>query len=238
MSINKIVTLTVAGVASVGAMTAVLAGGPEYAVPSYAGFYIEGNLGYAYRPWQNNVPTIFGLANQLGILSSTSNINGGFTGGADIGYQFNQFFAIEGGWNYLPKVSGTVGADLVGVTPVSLSITSGLAYAAFKGTAPIYNNTYIFGKLGAVYTYNSSNVRLPSTNIINNVTTGVVPTTTTQSNYWNPMLAAGIQYYFTPSWSVNVQYAYIPGFQQSSSSRFITPESQLITAGLGYKFLM
>lgn len=229
MSVNKVITLTVAGIASVGAMTAAVAGGPEYAVPSYAGVYVEGNLGYAYRPWENNVTTIFGLGNQVGVLSSTSNVNGGFTAGADIGYQFNQFFSVEAGWYYLPKISGKFGANIAGVTPISVDVTSGLAYAAFKGTAPIYNNTYIFGKLGAAYTYNDANVRIPASS-------GTA--TTTQSNFWNPMLAAGIQYYFTPSWSVNVQYAYIPGYQQSSSSRFLAPESQLITAGLGYKFLM
>lgn len=227
MSVNKIVTLTVAGIASVGAMTAALAGGVEYVTPSYAGFYIEANLGYAYRPWQDEVTNTLGAFNS--VLTFNSNANGGFTAGADLGYQFNQFVSIEGGWYYLPKVSATVNSDSSLSDNSSVSISSGLAYAAFKGTAPVYNNTYIFGKLGAAYTYNNSTQNL-STSDGNGMTT--------QSNYWNPMLAAGIQYYFTPSWSVNVQYAYIPGYQLSSSSRFTAPESQLITAGLGYKFLM
>src|SRR3990167_10365521 len=101
MLVKKLLTLTVVGIASVAATTVVLAGGPEYAVPSYAGFYIEGNAGYAYRPWQNDVTTLYGFFNQVGAVSSGSNSNGGFTGGADLGYQFNQFVSIEGGWYYL-----------------------------------------------------------------------------------------------------------------------------------------
>src|SRR5690606_2443595 len=135
----------------------------------------------------------------------------------------------------LPKVTGSLGGTFQGidVPNSSFSISGGLAYAAFKGTAPIYDNTYIFGKLGAAYTYNTASTGgagFPSSSLNGSLTN--------QSNFWNPMFAAGIQYYFTPNWSVNVQYAYIPGYTRASSSRFIAPESQLVTAGLGYKMLM
>lgn len=231
MSFKKLAVVA-AGVTAIALTANVVAGGPEeqYTTPSYAGVYVELNAGYAYRPWVNNVTNDFGAANLLGGLTGVSNGNGGFTGGADLGYQFNQFLAIEGGWYYLPQVSGTFAASLLGASAPSVNVSSGVAYAALKGNAPIANNTYLFGKIGAAYTYNSaSNPGLVRTDV-----SGL----TTNSNYWNPMFATGIQYYFTPSWSVNVQYAYIPGFEVSSSNRFIAPESQLITAGFGYKFLM
>lgn len=233
MSIKKMLVLAAAGLSATVA-TAAMAGGPEVAyAPSYAGLYIEGNVGYAYRPWQNNVTTTYGAANLLGFLSSTSNINGGFTGGADLGYQFNQFFSIEGGWYYLPKASatspGVISTSPLTVAIVANNITGGIAYAAVKGTAPVYENLYIFGKLGAAYTYNHASVDFVSSNVAG---------FTSNSNYWNPLLAAGIQYYFTPNWSVNAQYTYVPGYDSSSANRFITPAAQLITAGIGYKFLM
>lgn len=235
MSVNKLLTLTAVSLASLGVATAALAGGPEYApAPSYAGIYLEGNVGYAARNWLKSTPTPFGALNLVpGVLSSTSNARGGFTGGVDVGYQFNQYFSVEAGWMYLPQVKGTI--NLGGsIAPFQAKVSSGLAYGAFKMSAPVYENTYIFGKLGAGYVYNrAKGLPAGTTFTSTNGTAGV-----TRSNYWNPLWAAGVQYYFNPSLSVNFQYMNIGGYSKASSKNFAAPSTNLFTVGVGYKFLM
>ncbi|WP_457766538.1 outer membrane beta-barrel protein [Coxiella burnetii] len=231
MSVKKLVTLATLTMASVGVTSAALAGGPDYVpAPSYAGVYLEGNLGYAYRPWRKDATTVVGLAKQARLLGSSSRGNGGFTFGADLGYQFNQYFAVEGGWFYLPKVKFTTTDVVNGLAAGTYTVKSGMAYAALKGMAPVYENTYVFGKLGVAYTYNRANAGLP---------TNKIPATFgSRSRFWNPLFAAGVQYYFTPNWSVNAQYTFVPGYRNASSKRFVAPVTHLFTVGLGYKFLM
>ena len=231
MSVKKLVTLATLSIASVGVTSAALAGGPGYVSAlssSYSGVYLESNLGYAYRPWRKNATIPVGnVAKQIGVLKNSSRGNGGFTVGTDLGYQFNQYFAVEGGWYYLPKLRFTT----IHHAPrtISYTIKSGMAYAALKGIAPVYENTYVFGKLGVAYTYNQANPGIP---------TAKVPVTlVSRSDFWNPLLAAGVQYYFTPNWSANTQYTFIPGCRHNSR-RFAVPATNLFTVGLSYKFLM
>lgn len=232
MSVKKIVTLATAGIASVGVTSATLAGSADYMpTPSYSGVYVEGNLGYACRSWLKDASTIVGFAKETAVLGSTARGNGGFTFGNDLGYQFSQYFAIEGGWYYLPKLKFTTNIKISSLVPGSYNIKSGMAYGVFKGMAPVYTNTYVFGKLGIAYTYNRSSAALPTLKPPFNVTS--------RSNFWNPLFAAGVQYYFIPNCSVNAQYAFVPGYRGASFSRFSTvPVVHLFTVGLGYKFLM
>lgn len=232
MSVKKIVTLATAGIASVGVASAILAGGSDYVpTPSYAGIYAEGNLGYAYHSWLKDASTIVGFAKQTAVLGSASRGNGGFTVGGDLGYQFNQYLAVEGGWYYLPKLKFTTNIKISSLAPGTYNVKSGIAYGAFKGMAPVYINTYVFGKLGVAYAYNQSSAALPTLKPPFNVTS--------RSNFWNPLFAAGVQYCFTPNCSVNAQYNFVPGYRGASYSRFSTvPVMHLFTIGLGYKFLM
>ncbi|WP_267256289.1 outer membrane beta-barrel protein [Coxiella endosymbiont of Ornithodoros maritimus] len=235
MSVKKLVTLATLSMASVGVTSAALAGGPDY-VPasSYAGVYLEGNLGYAYRPWRRDASTVVGILKQLELLGSSSRGNGGFTFAADLGYQFNQYFTVEGGWFYLPKMKFTTTSTSTGVVdnlPTgTYTVKSGMAYATLKGIVPVYENTYVFGKLGVAYIYNQADVGLPT----NKIPAAFV----SRSRFWNPLFAAGVQYCFTPNWSVNTQYTFVPGYRNASSKRFVAPVTHLFTVGLGYKFLM
>ena len=224
MAIKKLLVAAATGIAA-ASTTIVIAGGAEYVpMPTYAGVYIEANAGYTTRDWEQDVSTVYGASSNISNnLTSPSNINGGFTGGGDIGYQFNEYWSIEGGWFYLPTVQGTVGN-----TPST--VNTGLAYGAIKGNIPVYENTYIYGKLGGGYTYNRTrNTTFPSTD----QATGV-----SVSKYWNPVFAVGIQYYFTPNWSANFQYFYDPGYHNSSSTNYFAPLANMFTAGVGYKFLV
>lgn len=206
------------------------------------GFYVEGNVGYANHPWQNDRTTTVGLENQLGVLTGLSNINGGAIGGVDVGYQFTRYVALEGGWSYIPSASYNRIRTVVlpvGQTSFTLpqglqvNINSGLAYFAGKGTVPLYGALDAFGKLGVAYAYNHVNVNVPAS-LVNSPTAY----TTNHSNFVNPLWGFGLQYAALKNWSVNVQYDYVPGYREASSTHFITPDIQLITFGLGYKFFV
>ncbi len=204
------------------------------------GFYIEGNVGYANHPWKNDRTTTVGLENQLGVLTNLSNINGGAIGGVDAGYQFTRYLALEGGWSYIPEASYSryrtvtlpVGQSTFTLPEgLQVNINSGVGYIAGKGSVPIYDKLDAFGKLGAAYVYNNANVSVPAS-LVNSP----IVYTSSHSNFWSPLFAFGLQYSTPQNWSVNVQYDYIPGYREASANHFITPDIQLITFGLGYKF--
>ncbi|QHG92476.1 hypothetical protein EGQ50_01785 [Coxiella endosymbiont of Amblyomma sculptum] len=230
MLIKKLITFATAGVAGFGVASIAVAGGPDYvpvpSSPNYTGIYIEGNAGYVYHPWSSDATTVPGILKDFALISSSSKGDGGSTFGGDLGYQFNQNLALEGGWFYLPKAAFTT------VDPGTFTIKGGVAYTALKGMAPVYENACVFGKLGVSYTYNWSSIALASSDL--NSTTNV----SSCSNYWNPLFAAGMQYYLSPNWSVSAQYTFVPGYRNASSDRFVTPVAHLVTIDIGYKFLI
>lgn len=206
------------------------------------GIYVEGNVGYANHPYTNDRTTTPGLENQLGILTHLSNINGGPIGGVDVGYQFTRYLAIEGGWSYIPT-AGYNRFETVQL-PVAQStftlpkgkqvyIKSGIAYIVAKGSVPIYGNLDAFGKVGTAYAYNHVNTNIPAS-LVNSPTARTI----NHSNFWNGFFGFGLQYALPKNLSINVQYDFVPGYRDASANHFITPDIQLITFGLGYKFFM
>lgn len=206
------------------------------------GIYIEGNVGYANHPWISDRTPTSGLENQLGVLTNLSNINGGAVGGVDLGYQFTRYLALEGGWSYIPTASynrsRTVTLPVAQTTFIlpqglQVNINSGLAYIAAKGNIPIYDRLDAFGKLGAAYAYNHTNVNIPAS-LVNSPTVH----TSNQSNFWNALFGFGLEYSTVNNILFNIQYDYVPGYRQASANHFITPDIQLVTFGLGYKFFV
>ena len=206
----------------------------------YRGIYVEGNVGYAGHPWTRNRTTTVGLENQLGVLTNLSHINGGTIGGADAGFQYNRYFAVEGGWFYVPQAGynrvRTVTLPVAQTTftlpeGAQVNIKSGLAYVAVKGTMPVYQKLDAFAKIGAGYAYNETNRDIPAS-LVNSPTVHV----TDHSNFWNPLFAFGLQYSLPANFTMNAQYDYVPGYSKASADHFITPAIQLATFGLGYKF--
>jgi len=222
--------VALSGVFASGAM----AGGQEVILPTYSGIYLEVNLGYAHIDWRNYA---LGIPNFGGPLStSISNTLGGFSAGANIGYQFNEYWAFEAGWYYLPKVRGTTPTP-PSVSPfVDVKATAWFAYFAGKLMLPIYQDTYIFAKIGGAY----RETRLSAdAAFLNPVTGQPLPI---RGRYWVPLFGAGIQYYITPNWSLNAQYVRIPGYQRAiaatTRNRLNVPAANILTAGVGYKFLI
>lgn len=234
--------LTTSFILSTLSLTSAFAGTMGPIIENNRAIYVEGNVGYANHPWANNRTTTVGLENQLGVLTNLSNINSGVTGGVDGGIQFTKFLALEGGWYYLPTASynrdRTVTLPVAQTTftlpqGVQVDINSGLAYIAMKGMVPVYNRLEAFGKLGAGYAYNHTNIPVPASQVSS-------PTvyTSNHSNFWNALFAAGLQYTAPQNLTFNVQYTYVPGYSQASTDHFITPAIQLVTFGLGYKFFV
>lgn len=133
MSVKKLLVLSAAGLASVAAVAA-FAGGPDVApapvpAPSYQGFYVQGDVGYAYTPWQN----LFGA----GTFSENF-----FAVGGDIGYQWSRYLAVEFGgfWHNNTTFAG-------------VTLSDWFLFSALKLMAPLpwIDGVDIYGKAGAAY---------------------------------------------------------------------------------------
>lgn len=198
-----------------------LAGNGEY-LPSEEGFYGEIDFGTAYRSWLNDVTTLPGDLSRTGMVLASTRGNEGYAGGMVLGYQFSQNLSLEGIGFYLPRASFKFDSS---ANVPNLNINSFLYCASLRIRAQVTENTYIFGKLGAAYTYNKSNNAIASSDL---------STDTQKSAFWNPLFDTGIELYVSPSWSINVQYMYIPGFHKASSNGFPAPDTQLLTVGIGY----
>jgi opacity protein-like surface antigen len=208
-------------------ITAVMAGGPEVTPPIYSGIYLEGDVGYASIDWRD-----FGLGPAIffGGTGSTNTINtqGGFTYGFDLGYEFeDRYFSLEIGWLDLPIARGTQAG-------VAATAVDGSVYGDAKFSIPVFSDTlYLFSKVGAVYRY---------TRLTANTTT-VFDGTQLPINgrFWTVLFAVGTQYYFLPNWSVHVQYIREPGYYNSippfTTILLNVPPANIVTAGIGYKFL-
>ncbi len=210
----KKIAFSAAVVFSIASMNCAFAGGPDVAPDAtpvtYSGVYLEGLAGYDFRDWGK-------VADFTGI--STSNETGGFSGGFDLGYQFNQYFSLEAGWLYLPQLKETLGNN-------TDKISNWAAYGGFKVQAPILvNRLYAFAKLAAAYNY----AKASGNNVVGVNYNG-------NNNYWTPLYAFGLQYYFNENLSIGGEYVNIPGLEKINTASKRTPNSNIILFTLGYKF--
>lgn len=211
-----------------------LAGGVE--TPSSAGFYLEGNVGFSFRNWRDDGLFQDYLVSAQGgpVFGSMSNDQNGATAGADLGYQFNDFVALETGWYYLPTLDYTVPLGNTVDVGNTLSIFSWLFYLGGKLMVPIYPNTFVFGKIAVAYITNRASFSGEFSNAVSAVQ---LPT---NGNYWAPLFATGIEYNFRWHWLVNAQYIFVKDFYHTplggSPNRIPSPNTNLFTVGIGYKF--
>lgn len=216
-------------------LTTAIAGGIEY--PSAAGFYIEVNGGYSYRNWRDDglFQNYVTLA-QLGIIpGSFSNGQNGLTVGADLGYQVNDFIALETGWYDLPQMRYTVATGNVVHAGNNILVQSWLFYFGGKLMVPIYRQKlFLFGKLAAAYLHNQASYTVALSNVVNGLN---LPTS---GNFWAPLFAAGVQYDITWSWAINMQYLFVEGNSHtpygSLPTTLASPDTNLFTIGVAYKF--
>lgn len=182
---------------------------------TYSGTYLEGNVGYASRDWG---PTVAGL-NQSGL--TWSNKDGGVVAGVTVGQQFNKYIALEAGWEYLPEVKLTFFGTLTD------KVNSWMAYTGPKLMIPLFRSAFLFVKGGVSYVYNKNHPPIAVSSQF----------AATKSNYWSGFVGAGLQYYFTPSFSASLQAAYVPGYN-GSAQKFRVPATYYYVGVLGYKFMV
>jgi len=174
--------------------------------------YVDVNTGYASINWKDFSPTRN--------FNFTNNASGGFTIGADTGYQYNRYFAFELGWYYLPQ------AGFNTLNNIHFKVQSWLAYFGFSLSAPLSQHFSFFVKLALAYRnleFQSSPVSVPPDG---------------RHNLWRPLAAVGWRCYFGPNWSILMQYMYLPGRNSSSSApgAAVSPVANVITLGYSYRF--
>lgn len=243
MSVKKLLILTAAGIASVGA-TAVMAGGPDMMAPpapveSY--FYVEGNIGYAFQNYSyqadndSGLPLLFPVTGVQG--PQGNGVTGGLVYGADFGYMFNQYIGLELGWTYLPRFNGvpvTSGA----IPTLGLSLrNAGAAWFVSKLVAPLTESFNAFFKAGVSYKYGSL--------VFNQFQPAAVPSLpSVHIEEWRPVFGAGVAYNFAEDWMASLSWMHIMGgrsYSPRSTSRYVsvvTPASDLLMLSIGYKFVI
>ena len=221
------------------ATTAAIAGGPDRlgmaAQPRFQNsLYLEGHLGYAVSDWSDfNANTLIG-ASGASNYTPTSNGNGGFTGGLDLGYNFTHNIALESGWFYLPTVNVAGTGNAIGGQTIPGSSTGDVAswalYLAAKLSVPVMDSLGLYGKLGVSYRH------LTYSGI-----SSLLSTVSGTGYYWSPIFAAGLEYTLN-TWLFGAQYAYIPAESGTNNANATygapdaAPQANLITAFVGYKF--
>jgi len=143
-----------------------------------AGVYISGNLGYG--DVDVKLPSVPGAS-----LSKR-----GFAWSTAVGYQFNQYIAVEGGYIQFAdlKARATANSD-------SLTITTDAVDLAVKGIYPINDQFSVFGKAGAAYLSHKGVLTANSMTI----------TVRDSEHRIVPLLGVGASYSITQNWAVDVQ---------------------------------
>lgn len=184
-----------------------------------SGIFVSGNLGYGSigvkksnfnDPITNAAPTKFS--------------NTGLAWAANLGYQFNRYFAVEAG--YLDfggdKVTGTYNGN-----SLTQKDTFGGFNATLKGILPINNQFNVFAKAGMIDMHwheSGSN----STNILNGV--GSVSKLV-------PLLSIGAAYNVNSNVALTLQDAYSFKTKFHKDGNPVTmPAANAILAGVSYKF--
>jgi OOP family OmpA-OmpF porin len=142
------------------------------------------------------------------------NITGGkakgkFGGKVYVGYEFNQHFALEAGYNYLNKAKTT---DNSKVTVRALGIPVAIPYKneislqghvfslAAKGTVPVTEDFALFGKLGAALYHAKANTHIQVAN-------GAVSyNDTSKKSVGTPVFGIGAEYKFDKSITLRAEY--------------------------------
>ena len=168
------------------------------AKPLTSGIYVEGNAGYG------QVRTD---------IANVSNTNTGFMGGANAGYKFNQYLAVEIGINFFSKTTYSQSG-------IKHDANKSNYYydVAAKGILPLGDYGFdLFGKLGLAMAHTSWDSTI--LNVGGN-------------SYTKPvgLLGLGVDYYFTP------QFAAVAQTNITTKSGDKVPSMLSGTIGISYLF--
>lgn len=203
---------------------------PEAEAIDYSGVYVDLAAGYAGVKWSGaTIGVLNGFSTAI-TGGPTSNGDGSFSYGVDVGYQINRYLGFEFAWYYLPKVMGT--SDVAAALP-DVTIKTWVAYAALKVMVPIWGKLDVFAKIGPSYRYlrysgqGSSNAGFGGQS----------------DQYWKVMYAAGFQYWLNQNWVISLQYLQFPKYARGDTANRTTPRvnrqaptAHIYVATVGYKF--
>ena len=203
---------------------------PVAAVYNWTGFYVGVNGGYG---WGNQDPLVL-FANRFD--RAGFDINGGMIGGT-FGGQIQQGYVVLGlegdlDWANI-KGSSVVTPSILGIGQgvtlnTSTSITALGTVRARLGIA--MNNVLVYATGGAAFVKSTA-----SASTIAGVpcgTLGVLPDCSGSS--WRPGIAAGlgVEYGFTPNWSLKAEYLYTKIVGTGVS----TDDLNIVRGGINYRF--
>lgn len=203
---------------------------PPVVVPifSWTGFYIGGNVGWA---WLNNDLTV---SPAFGIPPTSINVGdaNGFTGGLQAGYNWqfanNVVLGIEADVQWADLGSSSVavipfGPFAAGLTDASLdaygTVRARLGYA-FDRVLPYITGGLAWGRsdYGSIYGVDTSETN------------------------WGWTIGGGVEYAFTNNWTAKIEYQYIDlegsSYTIPSTLGSISADTQLsvLKVGVNYKF--
>ncbi len=238
MSLKKVLTVGVACLS----FSSAYAGGPDVVAPvcpvcpTFVPYlYLGLSAGWAYSNWQDFIAT--GAP-----ISADTN---GFTAGGKIGYQFLDFFGVEGGGFYLPESDQSVtfyppaGSNYYPFT-LTGHVNSWFAYGAATIRAPLFDPFFhVIGKVGGVYRQLDH-----SGNLYKNV-----DDSNDDNNYATVIFGASIEYDLAPYHlpiAVGADYYYIPGSNETffkfnnnvdvTVNEDAAPPVQVVVATITFKF--
>jgi outer membrane immunogenic protein len=221
---------------SLPAMAADIAA-PDYRAPvpglyyDWTGLYVGGNIG---GMWTHG-----SLTETIAGLSFTNNGTSGLIGGAQIGYnwQISNFvvgFEWDGDWASLSGKSTTATSPNFGVFTGSAGTNWVTSFAGRLGVA--VDHWLIYGKAGGGFVNSKATI-----------TSAFAGTWNANNTSGGWLLGAGVEYAFTPNWTVKLEYDYLRiSDWNAMSSLFsvfnvtdqvtLTRDIQLVKLGVNYRF--
>lgn len=180
---KKIIVSAVSAAALLGTSFA-FAGGPDMAAApapadnDVAGFYVNGNVGYGH------VDVDISDIDLPGVKIERNS----FAWSANVGYQFNKYIAVEGGYMMLPYIKVSADGD-----SIKLHTNAGVLVA--KGMYPISDKFDVFAKAGIAYLSHSVSVSAGASSASVSANDGTV----------EPVAGLGVDYNITPKVAVTAQ---------------------------------
>ena len=208
-------------------------------VYDWSGFYIGGNGGYGTSRNCWNFVSFAGAPFTAG--EGCHNADGAVAGG-QVGYRWQSaswVFGLEAQGDWADLRGASVSSPAFVVAPGDLTINSRVrAFGLFTGQVGwAWNNVLLYVKGGAAVVDNRYFHTFTATNALIN---------STSDTRWGATVGAGLEFGFTPNWSVGVEYNHIfldrdtLSFAASpagvATTNSIRQDVDMVTARVNYRF--
>jgi OmpA-OmpF porin, OOP family len=187
----------------------------------FPGFYIGVQGGYAKADYGDVLDQAFNA------IPGHNISKGQYGGRAYVGWQFNPYFALETGYNYLQNNDYQVAGGLLDVTEKMQAWDflgkASLPFSAFVGEQTPFS---VYAKAGGAYVRSEGDVSVAG-----------IGSTSTSSNQVKPEAGAGIECNFTEDFSADLAYSHIFGSKTTLGDNEINaPITDMVYLGVRYLF--